>query len=245
MSADGDRVLRYARRLAGLGGARGGATLGALVGGLVAALAAGPGVAGTPLHAAAGPALLGGLAGWFCVRIALRLDLVEERLAALATVDDLTQTFNRRHLLTMTQNEIERVRRFGGSFALLMVAVDGFRELNERHGRLAGDKILQTLTATVRRQIRPIDLLARYGGAEFVLLQPHARAEDALHLATRLRDMLAGTPVIAGSEVLEFTVCIGVADCTDPRPGLEPLIRRAEDALHEARERGPGRVAVA
>ncbi len=188
------------------------------------------------------PAVLSPLLIYFIFKLLMRLELTEERLHSLSTLDDLTQVFNRKHLISMTQNEIERAKRYGSQFSLMLLAVDDFRKVNEAHGRLAGDKLLQNMTGTVRKQIRPVDLFARFGGAEFVILQPQTKSADAVILANRIREILSRTPVLAGSEVLEFTVTIGVTTCTDPKAGLEPLFHRLEEALLDAQEMGHDRV---
>jgi diguanylate cyclase (GGDEF)-like protein len=194
--------------------------------------------------ATAVPLVVTPLLSYLLFMLLIRLEAAEERLRSLATEDDLTHVFNRRHLISVTENEIERAKRYGNVFSLTMVAVDGFRGINESCGRLAGDKVLQMLTSTVKRQIRPVDLLARFGGAEFVILQPQTGAEDALSMARRIRDVVARTPVIAGADVLDITVCAGVTACTDPKQGLEPLFHRAEQALLDAQELGAGRVSA-
>ena len=190
------------------------------------------------------PAVLTPSLTYFVFKLLLRLEVAEERLHSLATVDDLTQVFNRKHLISMTESELQRAKRYGNPFSLMLVAVDDFRKVNESQGRLAGDKLLQTLTGTVRRQIRPVDLFARFGGAEFVILQPQTTADEALVFANRIRESLARTPVLAGSDVLDFTVAIGLTTCTEPKAGLEPLFHRLEEALLDGQDIGPDRVAV-
>ncbi|MCC7410125.1 MAG: GGDEF domain-containing protein [Gammaproteobacteria bacterium] len=252
MSLTDDPIFLAVRALTRrFGGRRGGlvlAVLATLAMFVVATLALLPvvGSIAAPAAAAAAvaPLTFGVVFGWVVTKLSARLDLAEARLQALATLDDLTEVFNRRHLLSMVQNEIERGKRFGGSFALIALAVDDFQGLNERSGRLAGDKVLQTLAATVRHHIRPIDVLARFGGAELMVLQPQADTDQAQSLASRLRDIVARTPVIVGDEVLEFSICVGLTVCSDPKRGLEPLVRRVEDALRDAQELGAGRVAV-
>ena len=144
----------------------------------------------------------------------------------------------------MTENELERAKRYGSAFSLVMLSIDDFASIKASYGPRASDKLLQTLAKTVRRQIRPLDLFARFGDAEFVMLQPQSKADDALLAANRIREIIAQTPVLAGSEVLEFTVCVGVTTCNDPKRGLEPLFHRLKEALLDAQELGSDRLVV-
>ncbi|NIR60222.1 MAG: GGDEF domain-containing protein, partial [Gammaproteobacteria bacterium] len=106
----------------------------------------------------------------------------------LATVDSLTGFHTRDHFFNRLEHEHRRARRYGGSFALLMLDLDGFKEINDGSGHLAGDHFLRVITRTVRAELREADLPCRYGGDEFCLLLPETELEGARAIAERIRE---------------------------------------------------------
>ncbi len=179
---------------------------------------------------------------------------LHQTMVRLSQQDALTGVQNRRQLFARLELERERAARFGEPFALLLLDVDRFRELNEAVGHAAGDGVLREVAALLARELRTVDLVARYGGEEFAVVLPRAGAEEALATAERLRAAVEGSG-FEGAPGGRVTVSVGVAcfpadardqaglvDCADAalfaakRAGRN-LVRRHEAEMREA----PGR----
>jgi diguanylate cyclase (GGDEF)-like protein len=163
------------------------------------------------------------------------------RLYALANVDGLTGLYVRRYFDLRVGEEIERARRFGTSFALVMLDLDDFKRLNDTQGHLVGDRALREVAAVAQRQLRGVDLAARYGGEELAFLLPRTSLADAHAVAERIRAAIA-THDFGG---LTITASLGVAGwteagVTDP----ERLVERADAALYRAKAAGKNRVEI-
>jgi diguanylate cyclase (GGDEF)-like protein len=161
----------------------------------------------------------------------------------MATVDSLTGFFVKEHFFRRLREEYQRARRYGGRLALLMLDLDGFKEINDGHGHLAGDRFLTDITETIRRELRRDDLACRYGGDEFCLLLPETDPIGAGTIAERIRTAVARRIVIAGGVPLRTTVSIGVAAFPEHDGGdLQSLIHNADEALYRAKRAGRDRV---
>ena len=163
------------------------------------------------------------------------------RLRRLAIVDDLTLAYNHRFLLPRVREEMERSRRMGTplSFALL------FKRVNDKHGHLVGDLVLQRFADRVRINVRRIDVLVRRSGEEFVLLMPSTSAKEGRLIAERIQQTLAATPLeVEGPGEVRQTVSIGVATW-DGQEAPDMLERRADHAMYAAKRGGRNQVVVA
>ena len=160
-----------------------------------------------------------------------------------ATVDSLTGLYIRDHFFARLASEDERARRYGGGFALLMVDLDGFKEINDRHGHLAGDRFLRRIAETVREQLRAADVACRFGGDEFCLLLPQTGSTGARTIAERIRVAVAREVVSFEGLALRSTVSIGFAVYPEHDGGdLHALLRKADEALYRAKRAGRDRV---
>lgn len=172
-----------------------------------------------------------------------------EKVCQLATRDSLTGLHNRRHFLAAAGNEVQRARRHELPLSVLMLDLDHFKQINDRHGHLAGDQVLRQAAEILRREIRTIDLSARYGGEEFVLLPAQTPADGALVLADRIRSAIQREVFRAAESVIPVTASIGVAGLSQvgPEPDdaiLLSLIDRADQALYHAKAAGRNRVTL-
>ncbi len=122
--------------------------------------------------------------------------------------------------------------------SLLLLDIDHFKMINDTHDHLAGDQVLIELTRRLGHQLRAVDVLARWGGEEFVILMPHCRATQALHAAERLRALVADQSF---PEVGAVTTSFGVAEY-QANESDHAWIKRADDALYAAKSRGRNRV---
>ena len=133
-------------------------------------------------------------------------------LCELSLKDPLTGLANRRHFRAVLEREIDRVTRSGEAALLLMLDIDHFKKVNDAHGHLAGDIVLQSVARTLSACIRPMDTLARYGGEEFAVVLPACQAGFGRVVAERIRRAVANTPIrISGSVEINVSVSIGGA----------------------------------
>ncbi|HEY2976963.1 MAG TPA: GGDEF domain-containing protein [Burkholderiaceae bacterium] len=156
--------------------------------------------------------------------------------------DPLTGLLNRRAIDEALAAEVQRARRLGAPFSVLMLDVDRFKPINDTHGHAAGDRALQHLATLLSSQMRDIDRVGRYGGEEFVVLLPGTPQEQAHGLAQRLCEKVAALPPMWRDAPLPVTVSIGVAEWLGDSGGLPALMARADAALYRAKEDGRNRV---
>lgn len=174
-----------------------------------------------------------------------------ERLRLYGLMDPLTGVANRRLFEHRLGDEIERWFRRHEPLAYMLVDIDHFKRVNDKHGHHVGDQVLQQAAELLGRDLRGADLLGRYGGEEFMLLLPSTTLAQATGIAKRLCGNIAGHKFkVAGGRDLSITVSIGVA-CLDgeDRGGLQTpatwLFEQADKALYAAKQGGRNRVAVA
>ncbi len=164
----------------------------------------------------------------------------------LASLDPLTGTFNRRTFIELAERQLSRARRIDAPLTLVLLDLDHFKGVNDTHGHLVGDRVLQRFAEVVRNQMRKEDILVRYGGEEFCLLLPDVPGPGGVALAGRIRKAVATEDsfVIDGVQI-PMTVSAGVAARIDEGPeGLDAIIARADEALYIAKNRGRNRVAA-
>jgi diguanylate cyclase (GGDEF)-like protein len=159
-----------------------------------------------------------------------------------AITDTLTGYYNRRGFSELGRREVERSLRFGHSLSAMMLDIDQFKQINDIHGHLTGDRVLVGVTQRCAQELRQIDLLGRYGGDEFVVLLPETGVDNACRVAERLRATIAAIPFSANSTPLHITISVGVACMHDGCKTLEDLMQRADGALYQAKESGRNRV---
>ncbi|WP_404380193.1 PAS-domain containing protein [Caenispirillum salinarum] len=179
-------------------------------------------------------------------------ELTEARmqLERQALHDPLTGLANRHKFLERFTLECERQRRWNSPLSLLVIDVDHFKRVNDRHGHLVGDVVLKRVAARLDGTVRRTDLVARFGGEEFIVLLPETDAEGAAALAESLRTRIRAEPVRAeagGAAVsVTVTVSIGAATMTAQRPqSFDDLMERADRAVYRAKHGGRDRVECA
>ena len=161
-----------------------------------------------------------------------------------ARIDGLTALANRRHFEDQLAAERARVERFGGPLAVVIADLDDFKDVNDRFGHPAGDVVLREFARTLEDGIRDIDLAARWGGEEFVLLLPGTDLAGAARVAERIREALARRIILsAEGEAIAVTASFGVAGYPGGAPA-DQLLPTADAALYEAKRGGKNRVST-
>ncbi len=160
----------------------------------------------------------------------------------LSQLDGLTEVYNRRTFEQLLSSEISRADRFRRPLSLLMVDLDHMKALNDRLGHQAGDKVLKEAAWALMRSVRNCDAVSRYGGDEFAIILVETGKTDALTTANRLADAMRTARVDQGEELRKeahpMTVSVGVASYPTDAKAKEELIRKADQALYEAKSRG-------
>lgn len=162
----------------------------------------------------------------------------------LSVKDELTGLYNRRHFQTVLQIEWKRAVRFHRSLSLLMIDADHFKKLNDTYGHPQGDKILRELSALLKRNIREIDTLARFGGEEFIVLLPDTDKKGAISVGEKLRRIVEAHRFMegAGQTNIPVSISVGVSSYPDDVRELDDLIDHADIALYDAKDAGRNRV---
>jgi diguanylate cyclase (GGDEF)-like protein/PAS domain S-box-containing protein len=168
----------------------------------------------------------------------------QAELERMAMTDLLTEISNRRHFLELADKEVKRALRFNHPLTLVMMDLDDFKRINDNFGHDVGDQALIAFVQVCQKNIREIDILARIGGEEFVLLIPETRSDQAFQIAERVRLAVAESSYNFGVNQLIFTVSLGIANLDGEFDTLNELLHRADSALYAAKQSGRNRVMV-
>lgn len=169
-----------------------------------------------------------------------RLGIREEQLENSALTDPLTGLWNRRLALSRLQEELARAQRYGHPLSLLFIDVDWLKRINDKRGHSAGDDALKTVADAIRGSCRAVDVAARFGGDEYMVIASNTAAADAVALGERIR------VAVRRSSGGAMSVSIGVSDLTAMKQtNVMMLCQAADAALYEAKRRGRDRVALA
>ena len=181
------------------------------------------------------PVFAGLLFGYLLARI----KLLHQQMSLMAYTDPLTNIYNRLHFGHFLDAEIDRVKRYGGTFSIIFFDLDRFKEVNDEYGHLVGDEVLKRVTEIVEKANRNADIFARYGGEEFIILAPATDIAGARVHAERLRNDIEHHRF---SEISHLTCSFGVAEYKPDADDVTSLFKRADTALYNAKKLGRNRV---
>ncbi len=168
-----------------------------------------------------------------------------ERLEKLSTTDFLTGLPNRAAVLDALSGMLKRYQRYSRGFSLLMIDVDHFKTINDGHGHVAGDEVLRHVASILKKQMREVDVIGRYGGEEFIALLDETDGESALVVAERIRNEIAASGIDIQGSPLNITVSIGIAEAIAEDESADSLIDRADKAMYAAKQKGRNRIELA
>ena len=172
-----------------------------------------------------------------------QLAQLNARLEELSQTDALTGLHNRYYFDRRIEHEVERARRYGSPLAVVMIDIDHFKRVNDGHGHPFGDLVLRGVAQALKRVLRNVDSLARYGGEELVAVLPETPRSEALAVAERLRQAVEAERFESGGQRVPVTISLGVA--SGPPPVVEnphEILKLADEALYRAKESGRNRV---
>ncbi|NVN91420.1 MAG: GGDEF domain-containing protein [Desulfuromonadales bacterium] len=178
----------------------------------------------------------------FLVVMSLLFSALKNKLDSekeLARIDPLTKTINRRSFFDLAEQEINRARRYEHPFTIAYIDLDNFKEINDQHGHSTGDKLLITVVNTINAHIRSTDILARFGGDEFVILLPETTGESARSTLDKLQLKLMEA---MSRNFWPVTFSVGAASYLNPPTSVEEAVRSADALMYEVKRSGKNRL---
>ncbi|RUM28386.1 MAG: hypothetical protein DSY42_08485 [Aquifex sp.] len=162
----------------------------------------------------------------------------------MALTDPLTKLYNRRIFVEVAEKELSRASRLGDSFSIILLDIDNFKKINDTYGHDVGDIVLRTVAEVLKKNVRKMDMVARWGGEEFIVMLPNTNLESAVKVAEKLRKLIERTKIkLPSGEVINITVSAGVSSFKGQR-SLDEIIKEADIALYAAKNRGKNRVEI-
>lgn len=166
------------------------------------------------------------------------LKQTQAKLERLATIDGLTGIYNRRSFMEKAENEVKRSLRLGKDMSIALIDLDHFKQINDAYGHPAGDKALTDFARLCMRNIRVIDVFARFGGEEFALLMPETDSDKAFQVCERLRLNVANSLVNFDGHAISLTISVGVSSLLGDNDTLDKILQRADQALYRVKQSG-------
>ena len=170
---------------------------------------------------------------------------IMKKIQVDAKLDFLTKVANRRAFEARLSEELARTQRHGNRFSLIMFDLDHFKQVNDRHGHVVGDKMLQVVAHLMEEQIRVTDCVGRFGGEEFVVLLPETSARQGWVVADKIRRAIENSGLKHERSIIKITVSAGVGEVAAAGDTIETLIARVDAALYRAKQAGRNRVELA
>jgi len=175
------------------------------------------------------------------IQTQIQLKKQHDSLVNMAMRDQLTNLFNRHYLLETANHRVAKAMRDNFSISVLMMDIDHFKSINDTYGHPAGDTVLKALARVLKQECRDEDIVSRFGGEEFVVFLDDCDAQTAERIAERVRAKIE----TSRPESIEVTISIGVAELKNGKEGFADLIKRADDAMYQAKHQGRNQVIVA
>jgi diguanylate cyclase (GGDEF)-like protein len=166
----------------------------------------------------------------------------KQHITLLSNTDDLTGLLNMRAFNNIMDKEVARVTRYTHPFTVVMIDVDGLKSINDQYGHTTGSRLITTIAQSIKDSVRTTDVLARYGGDEFVVLMTHTSTEHARMAAERIRTAIHNTSFDMKSNRISTTVSVGIASFPDGVADATEVLDKADIALYKSKQSGRDRV---
>ena len=177
-------------------------------------------------------------------RLELELKSAQAEMALLAHTDHLTGLYNRRYFMEYAQREFIRARRFNQSVSILFADLDRFKKINDSYGHTIGDKVMARVGEIIQLHVRQIDLSARFGGEEFIVLLIQGSIETMPNIAERIRKAIETDTLDMNGQQIPFTISIGATSLQPDDRSIQDVIDRADKALYSAKKNGRNQVQI-
>ncbi|CAK8713401.1 Diguanylate cyclase (GGDEF) domain-containing protein [Candidatus Electronema halotolerans] len=181
---------------------------------------------------------------WTVSRFSEENEIIKEKIRQLSRTDQLTGLWNMKMLLIFMQREYQRTLTRSGTFSVLMIDADSLKAVNDNLGHHAGTMLIVSISETMRSELREEDMIARFGGDEFIAFLPETGCQDAFTVAERLRSRIAATPLLYEGHNVEITVSCGIACFPDHGDDLTEVMKMADRALYRSKDEGKNKCTV-
>ena len=168
----------------------------------------------------------------------LQLKAMNQQLEELSQTDGLTQLHNRRHWQECMEREFERFARYQDQASLIMIDIDNFKQINDKYGHPAGDKVIQHIAHLLKQSLRETDCAGRYGGEEFAIVLAKTGDTDALYFTERLRKKIEASEIICDNRIIKVTVSLGINEIKPNSDNSSVWLSGADKALYQAKQNG-------
>jgi diguanylate cyclase (GGDEF)-like protein len=183
---------------------------------------------------------------WLIKRLSKKIEKDTERLNELATTDSLTGLYTRRVFDRVIESEVLRSLRFHHDLSLVIIDIDHFKQINDRHGHPVGDQVLFALSNRISAAARKVDYCCRYGGEELAIILPETSLIEASEFGNRILKMISDYPIyLKNGTSIPVTVSIGIATCPKHGDTVAHVVASADAALYQAKQNGRNHVCVA
>lgn len=185
---------------------------------------------------------------WFMRKAAVTMVMQQKELGRLATIDTVTNLYNRAEITRRMESEWQRYHRNQAdkrTFSLMMLDLDYFKGINDKYGHQVGDELLKQVSARILSEVRAYSDIGRYGGEEFIVLLPETNMNELVKVSDRVLRLVADTPYSVLGHEINVTVSIGIATSNQFDTRLDTVIKRADDNLYKAKAAGRNCVAGA
>jgi len=166
-----------------------------------------------------------------------------EKMQRQAMTDGLTGLANHKRLYEILEKELWRSRRYGGQMSLIMVDIDNLKQINDRHGHRAGDKVIKKISSKIKECIRQIDTAARYGGDEFAVILPNTSLSEAVVVAERMLGAVGNSTITWKKEQIPLSISVGLGEY-DADSSAEDITSGSDEALYSAKQAGKNTVRI-
>ena len=176
---------------------------------------------------------------WYLVDLLLRVHREEQKMRSLASYDSLTGLLSRHAFFDNTNNYVSLAKRERIPFSVVIIDLDNFKNINDRHGHPAGDAVLRLFASVVNSVARRSDIIGRVGGEEFAMVLPSTTAAEAVEFAERLHEAINKAVLKYNGSAIRYTVSVGLAEfSSDSKHSVDDLLAQADVALYQAKQAG-------
>jgi diguanylate cyclase (GGDEF)-like protein len=165
-----------------------------------------------------------------------------DKIKQVSDTDELTGTYNMRAFSPMLQRAFRQAVRYGHAMSVVMIDSDNLKQINDTHGHESGNRLLQHLVRCIREQLRGSDVMARFGGDEFIVLLPETNSKGAMEMAERIRKAVEISRFDVRTGDTSITVSLGVASYPEDGGNLDVILDKADKAMYRGKQRGRNRV---